>query len=50
MEFQMAGIGILLLFYGCYMAKMMAQRKQGIRTDQMGRGKSGSVKRIELAV
>ena len=50
MEFQVAGIGILLLFYGCYIVKMMAQRKQGIRTDQMGRGKSGSAKRIELAV
>ena len=50
MGFQMVGIGILLLFYGCYIVKMMAQRKQGIRTDQMGRGKSGSAKRIELAV
>lgn len=50
MGFQIAGIAILLLFYGCYIAKMTAQGRRGIRTDQMGRGKSGSAKRIESAL
>ena len=50
MGFQIAGIAVLLLFYGCYIAKMTAQGRRGIRTDQMGRGKSGSAKRIESAL
>ncbi|MCI8477038.1 MAG: isoprenylcysteine carboxylmethyltransferase family protein [Oscillospiraceae bacterium] len=50
MEFQIAGITILLLFYGCYLMKMRNQHKKGIETDQLGRGKSGSVKMIELTV
>ena len=50
MEFQIAGITIFLLFYGCYLMKMRNQHKKGIETDQLGRGKSGSVKMIELTV
>lgn len=48
MGFQITGIVVLLAFYGCYIAKMTAQGRRGIRTDQMGRGKSGPAKRIEL--
>lgn len=33
MGFQMTGAALMLLFYGCYIVKMMAQRKKGIRTD-----------------
>lgn len=50
MGFQITGAAILLLFYGCYIIKMIAQGRKGIRTDQMGRGKTGSAKRIESAV
>ena len=50
MGFQMTGAALMLLFYGCYIVKMMAQRKKGIRTDQMGRGKTGAARVIELAV
>ena len=50
MGFQIAGIAILLLFYGCYLIKMMSQWKKGIKTDQIGKGKTGPVKTIELTM
>lgn len=50
MEFQITGIAILLLFYGCYISKMIIQRKKGIKTDQIGKGKSGPAKAIELTM
>lgn len=50
MEFQIAGSLILLLFYGCYFAKMARQRRRGIQTDQMGRGKTGTPRYIELSL
>lgn len=48
MLFQTIAIIILLLFYGCYFSKMLGQRKKGIQTDQMGKGKQGFVKWIEI--
>lgn len=48
--FQVTGIAVLLAFYGCYFIKMTSQSRKGIKTDQLGKGKSGSVKNIELAV
>lgn len=50
MGLQITGVVILLAFYGCYAAKMAAQRRRGIRTDQLGRGKSGPARRVESAV
>ena len=50
MAFQVMGIAVLLIFYGCYFGKMLAQRKKGIRTDQMGRGKTGHEKWIEITL
>lgn len=50
MRFQITGMGILLLFYGCYIAKAARQRGRGIRTDQTGKGKTGSAKAIELTM
>lgn len=46
--FQIIAIIILLLFYGCYFVKMLGQKKKGIQTDQMGKGKQGFVKWIEI--
>lgn len=46
----MTGMGILLLFYGCYIVKAAKQRGRGIRTDQIGRGKTGSARAIELTM
>ena len=50
MGFQIAAFAIMLAFYSCYFAKMVAQRRKGIRTDQMGRGKTGFVKMIEVSL
>ena len=49
MFFQISATTILLVFYGCYFSKMISQRKKGIKTDQLGKGKSGSTKYIEIA-
>lgn len=49
MVFQVLGLLILILFYGIYFGKMFAQRRKGIRTDQMAKGnKRGKVFWIEL--
>ena len=52
MVFQILAIIILLVFYGCYFIKMYSQKKKGIRTDHIGRGKGkkGLVLMIELAL
>ena len=50
MKFQIAAVLILLIFYGCYFIKMFAQRKQGIQTDQIGKGKTGMARAIELTM
>lgn len=47
---QVAGLLTLLLFYGCYITKVLKQRRQGIQTDQMGKGKTGSARIIELTM
>lgn len=37
---KILGFGIIALFYGAYLGKMLAQRRKGIRTDQLAaRGK-----------
>ena len=48
MLFQISAATVLLLFYGCYLYKMIMQKKTGIQTDQMGKGKDGSAKWIEM--
>ncbi len=50
MEFKVISIAILTVFYGCYIIKMLHQKKQGIQTDQMGKGKFGFAKFIEIAL
>lgn len=48
--YKITGIAILLAFYGCYFGKMIAQRKKGIVTDQIGKGKTGFVKLVECTM
>lgn len=48
MAYQMAGMAILASFYGAYFLKMVAQYRKGIRTDQIGKGKTGFVKAVEV--
>lgn len=45
----MAGV-ILALFYGCYFLKQLLQRRKGIQTDQMGKGKKGLVRVVERSL
>lgn len=50
MFFQITAIIILLIFYGCYFGKLFSQKKKGIQTDQLGKGKTGFVKFIEVTL
>jgi len=50
MVFKIAALTILAAFYGCYFMKMLEQRRKGIQTDQMGRGKTGFVKGVEIVL
>lgn len=50
MIFQIIAIIILAVFYGCYFIKMISQRRKGIQTDQIGKGKVGFVKFIEVTM
>lgn len=48
MAFQLAAFIVLLVFYGCYFIKVISQKKKGIQTDQLGKGKTGFAKFIEV--
>lgn len=50
MAFQIYALIILAAFYGCYFAKMLLQRREGIETDQIGKGKKGFVLFIEISM
>ena len=50
MCFQIISFVILLAFYGCYFLKMIKQKKKGIQTDQMGKGKAGLTRFIETVM
>lgn len=49
-KYQMIGIAVLAVFYGCYFIKMLTQHHRGIKTDQIGQGKVGFVKFVEVAM
>lgn len=50
MAVQLTAVMILAIFYGCYFSKMLDQRRKGIQTDQMGKGKTGEARTIELTM
>ena len=50
MAFKLISIASLIAFYGCYFIKMLRQKMQGIRTDQIGKGKVGFVKFVEVTM
>lgn len=50
MSIKIITLTLMAVFYICYFAKMINQRKQGISTDQLGKGKEGLVKFIEVAL
>lgn len=47
MFFRVLALLILAVFYSGYFLKMLMQRKKGIRTDQIGRGKTGFPRLVE---
>ena len=47
---KMVTVLLMAAFYSCYFIKMINQRKKGIRTDQLGKGKEGLVKFIGTAL
>lgn len=50
MIFQIIAMAVLIVFYGCYFVKMIHQKKKGIQTDQIGKGKVGFVKFVEITM
>lgn len=50
MMFQIIILILMAVFYVCYFVKMFSQMKKGIRTDQLGKGKVGFVRFIEVAL
>lgn len=48
MGFQLAALAIMLLFYGIYFTKQLAQKRRGIQTRQMGRRKEKDLHRVEV--
>lgn len=50
MGFKMISIATLIAFYGCYFIKMRCQKKQGIQTDQIGKGKVGLARSVEITM
>jgi len=50
MKFKIGTVIILFVFYGCYFNKMLIQNRKGIQTDQIGKGKVGFVRIIELTM
>ena len=50
MIIKIVTISLMAVFYICYFAKLISQKNQGIKTDQLGKGKEGFVKFIEVAL
>ena len=50
MILKIVTLGLMAAFYICYFSKMISQKKQGIRTDQLGKGKEGFLKYIEVTL
>lgn len=47
MIFKISALILLAVFYACYFIKMFGQRKKGIKTSQIGKGKTGKTRTIE---
>lgn len=50
MSIKIITLVLMAVFYICYLAKMISQKRQGIKTDQLGKGKKGFVKFIEVTL
>ena len=50
MIYQVISVLVMLAFYGVYFIKLFHQRKQGIQTSLLGKGKTGFIKFIEITL
>lgn len=50
MLFKIIALSIMITFYACYYAKQYIQKKKGIKTNQLGKGKKGKSKFIEIVM
>lgn len=50
MVYQIIAVSIMIAFYGIYFIKLFSQRKKGIQTNLLGKGKEGFVKFIEITL
>lgn len=50
MMYQIIGLLILAIFYGCYIIKMIVQKTKGIKTDHMGKDTRGEARLIEISL
>lgn len=50
MIYQVIAVLIMIIFYGTYFIKLFHQRRQGIQTNLLGKGKTGFVKFIEITL
>ena len=47
-SYPLLALFVLAVFYGIYFAKMLAQKRRGIRTRQIGQRKETSIHTVEL--
>lgn len=50
MAFRIIALLLMAAFYACYYGKLMLQKKKGIKTTQIGSGKTGFVKGVECTM
>ena len=48
MIFEIFALLIMIVFYGIYFGKMIIQKRQGIQTRQLGKGKNQNVRVVEI--
>ena len=48
MIFKIFALLIMILFYSIYFGKMIIQKRQGIKTRQLGKGKNQNVRTVEI--
>lgn len=48
LPYALPALLVLAVFYGIYFAKVLAQKRRGIRTRQIGRRKEKSIHTVEV--
>ena len=48
LPYLLLAVLVMLLFYGIYFGKMLAQRRRGIRTNQIGRRREKTLHTVEM--